>query len=259
MRADRDGDGFGWNRRIWFTVRVGLVALRVPVVIELVGQEYRVEVAVLIECADRVRVVGPTLISRNVSLNRPGLSSVRRFEEAEKVVVTLGAHEPFGLPDDVIRVGRVYTDVGFRVVFDELGFRGRIARVASSLGGVRGATSGVFAGVRAGAAGHTVVAVRREETRGVGHLRAVTACPLGGGEGVCDAGVTGGVRRVALGPLRNVADPERVRTRRDRGEGDDDEGRAHSEARSAQHPGPPLYMELLSSPSPAASYRSRTN
>src|SRR5439155_6135339 len=115
-------------------------------------------------------------------------------------------------------------------------FGGRIVRVAPGLRGIRAAKSGVFPGVGAGTGGHAVVTVGRKKTRGVGHLWPVTARPLVRREDVCDAGGTRGVGGVALGSLRHIPDPERIRARRDRGEGDDREGRNDREAGSPEHP-----------------------
>jgi hypothetical protein len=67
--------------------------------------------ATAIERADRIGVVRPALVARNVPLHRPGLTAVERLVEAEEMVVALGADDPLALADQVARVVRVDPDV----------------------------------------------------------------------------------------------------------------------------------------------------
>src|SRR5713101_5121771 len=69
-----------------------------------------------VESADRIGVVGESLVTGNMTLHRPGLAAVERFIETQQVVISLGAHKPFGLPDQVIGVAGVYSKVRLAVV-----------------------------------------------------------------------------------------------------------------------------------------------
>src|SRR5712692_7053792 len=93
-----------------------------------------------IESSHWIGVVGKPFVTGNMTLNRPGLAAVERFIEAEQVVVALGAHEPFGLPDQVIGVGWIHSNVRLTVVVYQLRY------VHDVLSLVR---PEVFAGIRA--------------------------------------------------------------------------------------------------------------
>ena len=211
----RGRDHLGRLRRVRLAVLVYLEAVRVAVEEELVRQHERVKVAVLIERADRVGVVGPTLVPGDVTLHGPRCPAVHRLVEAEEMVVTLSADEPLGLPDEMVRIRRIDADVGLRVVLHQHRFRGWIAGVAA---GLRRIGTAVLAGIRAGAFGHAVVSVRRREAGEEGDLGRVAAGPLRRRDNVRNS--IGHARRVgpvALGALRHVADPRRRRAHGDRG------------------------------------------
>ncbi len=135
-RPDRDTDclvadaGVGLLAGIELRTAVRLVG-------ELVRENQLIVVAETVEGSDWVGVVGPALVTRYVTLDRPRFSPVQGFVEAQDVVIALRAGEPLGRANQVIRVGGVDLDVGFRVVFDQHGGRCREAGVAPLLGGIR--------------------------------------------------------------------------------------------------------------------------
>src|SRR5579864_5892283 len=122
----------------------------IAVVIELVAQDELVVVPVAIERANRVGIVGPTFVARDMALHRPGLATVERLVEPKQVVVTLWADEPFAGADQVIRVGRVDADIRLRVILDQHRRPGGIPRVA---GGLRQIWAELLARRRGSAAG----------------------------------------------------------------------------------------------------------
>ena len=111
MGTDGDRDGLGGVRGIGLPIRVDLIALHIAVVEELVRKNQRVEVAESVERADRVGVVAPAFVSRDVALDGPGEATVPGLVEPEHVVVALRAREPLGLADQVIGIHRVDPDV----------------------------------------------------------------------------------------------------------------------------------------------------
>src|SRR5882762_5479690 len=131
-----------------------------------------------VESSDRISVVGEPLVTGNMTLHRPALAAVERFIEAYQVVIPLGAHEPFGLPDQVVRVGGVHSKVRLAVVVHEEW------TVPDVLCAIR---PEIFTRICAPVAGGLPgVTVRRPQVAGVRHLRCVTAGLLRGGENVGD-------------------------------------------------------------------------
>src|SRR5260370_16050813 len=99
------------------------------------------------------------------------------------MVVALGAHEPFGLPDQVIWVGGVHAKIRLAMVVY------RLRLVHDVLRGVRPL---IFACIRPAVAGGLArVTVRRAQTASIRHLRRVTTGLLRCGENVCDMGLPG--------------------------------------------------------------------
>ena len=128
-----DGHRHGLRRDPWIDLVRPVVVLVGPelVVVELVRQDKRGEVAPRVERADRIRVVGPAFVARDVTLDRPRLAAVERLVEPEQVVVALAVDEPFALGNEMLRIGRVDADVGFRMILDAH------RRIAHVLGRVR--------------------------------------------------------------------------------------------------------------------------
>src|SRR5216684_6234124 len=117
MRPDRDTDCLVADAGVGLLAGVELLA-SVRLVVELVREDQLIIVAEPIEGSDWVCIVGPTLVTRYVTLDGPRFSPVPGLVEAENVVITLRAGKPFGRPNHVPRVGRVDLNVGFRVVVD---------------------------------------------------------------------------------------------------------------------------------------------
>src|SRR5712692_1974944 len=90
MRVHRYGDNLSGYTRIGLLGAANAEVMRaVGVVVELIAEHELVVVAVAIERADRVGVVGPTLIAGNMALRGPGLAAIERFVKTEQVVVPL--------------------------------------------------------------------------------------------------------------------------------------------------------------------------
>src|SRR5260221_6732088 len=137
MRVYRDGDDLsrdGWVRLLGGADRE--VVRAIAVVEELVGQVQLIVVPKAIEGPHRVGIISPALVARDVPLNAPGLAAVKGLVEAQQVIVALGTHNPLGGADQVVGVGGIDPDVGLRMVLDQHGGGGRIARVATGLGGI---------------------------------------------------------------------------------------------------------------------------
>ena len=73
-------------------------------------------VAECVECPHRIRVIGEAFVAGNMTLYGPGFAPVERFVETLQVVVAFGANEPFGLPDQMIRVGGIDSKVRLAMV-----------------------------------------------------------------------------------------------------------------------------------------------
>src|SRR5258706_13328983 len=156
----------------------------VAVVIKLVGQVQKVEVAIEVEGADRIGVVSPTFIAGNVALYRPAGSAVEGLVEAHKVVVAFGAHEPLAGADEMHDVGGISLDVRLGMVLDQHRSVRWIAWIAARLRGVR---AEVLAGGRgARAQSHPVVAIIWAQAPEVGRLRRVASGLQSGREDVPD-------------------------------------------------------------------------
>src|SRR5436309_8549205 len=78
---DRDGDGLGRDRGIGLLRAIGVLVSPELVVIELVRQLQRVEVAPRVEGPDRIRVVCPAFVTRDMTLDRPRRTPVERLVE----------------------------------------------------------------------------------------------------------------------------------------------------------------------------------
>src|SRR5258708_19275545 len=79
----------------------------IAVVEELVGQNEFVVISEAVECANRIGIVGPALIARDMTLDRPGLAAIERLVEAEQMVVALRTDNPLGVADQVFGIGRI--------------------------------------------------------------------------------------------------------------------------------------------------------
>src|SRR5439155_23815515 len=165
-----DRDSLIGHKVVWLVPRLVLL---VPafVVIELVRQDGLVVVAVRVERTDRVGVVSPPFVARDVPHHGPRDASVPGFVEAEQVVVALGSGEPLARTDDVVRIGGVDADIGLRLIGHEHWARGRcgteLRRVLLA--------SDVFAGGRAWTRQLARVSVVRPVVEGDRHLGPVTA------------------------------------------------------------------------------------
>src|ERR1700682_1516932 len=148
-RADRDRDRLVWNRRVGLVADLVFLVAR-AVVEELIWKERLVIVAVGVEGAHRIGIVGETFITRNVPHRRPGLTTVEGLVETNQVVVALGAGEPLGRSDEMVWIRRIHPDIRFGVVSGKLWFGRRITRLAAGLRGI-GDGADVFVGPRAGA------------------------------------------------------------------------------------------------------------
>src|SRR5207247_2768298 len=113
----RNRDHLAWLGRVGLPVRIDLEVMGpVGVVEKLVGQDQLIVVPIAIESSNRVGIVGPAFITWDVPLDAPGLAVVKGLVESQQVVVTLGADEPLGGADQVLRVGGVDANVGLRVI-----------------------------------------------------------------------------------------------------------------------------------------------
>ena len=207
MLAHRHRDHLRGLRGIGLLVGIDReVVCAVAVVEELVAEDQRVVVAVAVEGSDRVRVVGPALIARDVTLDGPVGAAIERLIEAEHVVVALGADEPLGRADQMARIGRVDPDVGFRVVLDQHRGRGRVAGIAAGLGRIGTLVLAGGCSPR-GARRLAVIAVVGTIAGRIRDLRRVAAHLLGRRENVRNRAVARRVRTVGLPALRHRADP----------------------------------------------------
>ena len=208
VRPHRDGDHLGRLHGIrLLRLADGEVVAPVRVIEELVRKVELVIVAEAVERADRVGVVGPTLVPRHVTLHRPRRATIERLVEAGQVVVTLGADEPLDRADQMQRISRVDTNVRLGMVLDQLRRSRGIARVAPSLRRVRPRGARVLTRGRARTSRHARVAIVRpivERTRV--DLGSIAANPLRRRIDVRDAKALDAlrVRRVGLRPLRYV-------------------------------------------------------
>src|SRR6266404_7917104 len=119
-RGRMDGHRHSLRRDPWIDLVRAIVVLVEPefVVVELVRQDKRIEVAPRVERADRIRVVGPAFVTWDVTVDRPRLAAVERLVEPEQVVVALAVDEPFALGDEMLRIRGVDADVGLRMILD---------------------------------------------------------------------------------------------------------------------------------------------
>src|SRR5438132_279180 len=116
MWPNSRGDGFAGKRGIRQR-RAVIEHLKAKFVIrELIRQQHGVVVAEGVESTHRVRIVGETFVTGNMTLHRPSFAAVERFVKALQVVVALGTNEPFGLPDQMIGVGGIDSKVRLAVV-----------------------------------------------------------------------------------------------------------------------------------------------
>src|SRR5258708_18547020 len=136
VRPDRDADCLVADAGVGFLASAELLG-SVRLVIELVREDHLIVVAEAVEGPDWVRVVGPALVTRYVTLDRPRFPSIQGFVEAEDMVIALCAGEPLARANQVSRIGWVDLDVGFRVVVDQHGGGSRKPGVAPLLGGIR--------------------------------------------------------------------------------------------------------------------------
>src|SRR5260370_34368201 len=90
MRPDRDTDCLVADAGIGFLAGVELLA-SVRLVVELVREDQLIVVAEAVEGPDWVRVVGPALVTRYVTLDGPRFSSVQGLVEAQDVIIALSA------------------------------------------------------------------------------------------------------------------------------------------------------------------------
>ena len=217
MRPDRDRNRLVRHGRVRFVADLVLLVAAL-VVVELVGQDRLVVVAVGVEGADGVGVVGPTFVTGDVAHDRPRVAAVEGLVEAEQVVVPLRPREPLARADDVTGIGRVDADVGLRPVGDEHGRGRRVARPASNLRRVGGRPD-VLARGRARAGRLAGVAVVRPVVERRWDLGTVAAHLPAGHEHVRHlvTQVAAGVGGVRLEALRHVADAG-VQARRRGGE-----------------------------------------
>ena len=192
------------------------VVAAVALVEELVRQVELVVVAEAVEGADGVGVVGPAFVPRHMTLHGPRLAAVERLVEAKEVVVALGAHDPLGRADQMLRIRRIDADVGFGVILHQLRRARGIPRVAAGLCRIGRRFARVLAGRGAGAGGHAAVPVARAVVEpGRVDLGPVAAHLL---RRHVDVGHTGllvarRVRLVRLIALRHVADARTERRR----------------------------------------------
>ncbi len=206
MRAYCNRDDLGWVSRVRLPVRIDLEVMgSIGVVEELVGQDQLIVVPKAIESADRVGVIGPAFIAWNVPLDAPGLAVVKGLVESKQVVVTLGADEPLGGGDQVVRVSGVDADVGLRVIFDQHGSLSRIAGIAASLGGIW--TKILTCGGSTVARRFAAIAIIGADVGEIWHLWCVATGLLRGRKHIrytisCE---TVGVGYIGLGSLGNVA------------------------------------------------------
>src|SRR6266516_2156243 len=206
MRMNRSGDDLGWNNRVRLLGGADRDIVRAILVVEeLVGQNELVVVPIAIESSNRVGVVGPAFIPWDMPLDRPCLAAVKGLVESKQVVVPLGADEPLGGAYQVHRVGGIDPDIGLGVILDQHGGCGRIAGVATRLGGIG---TEVLASVCSTIAGRfAAITIVRPITHRIWHLWSVATGLLCGRIHVGHAFgcVTVGVLCVALGSLGNVA------------------------------------------------------
>ena len=115
--ANRDADRLIGYAGIGLLAGVELHA-SVRLVSKLVRENQLIIVSEAVEGPDWVGVVGPTLVTGYVTLDGPCFPSIEGFVEAQDMVIAFRAGKPFGRANQVIRIGWVHLNVGFRVVVD---------------------------------------------------------------------------------------------------------------------------------------------
>ena len=112
MWTYRDGNDLGRHNRVRLLRGAHREIVRAILVVEeLVGQDELVVVPIAVEGSNRVGVVGPAFIARDVSLDRPGLAAIKGLVEPQQVIVPFGADEPLGGANQVVGIGRIDSDV----------------------------------------------------------------------------------------------------------------------------------------------------
>src|SRR5260370_13140828 len=119
VRTNGCGDGLARKRRIR-QGRAVIENLKPGFVIgKLVREKQGVIVTESVKSSHWVSVIGKAFVAGNMTLYWPGLAAVERLVETLQVVVALGAHEPFGLPNEVLGVGGIDSKVRLTVVVYE--------------------------------------------------------------------------------------------------------------------------------------------